>query len=109
MATAGMKRRVKHKLGAEKPTTWIGKEGITAQMINEIDRQLEISEMVKIRVLNTALKDEKAKDLASKVAEQTSSTLVEVRGHTFMLYRHRKRKREKVKDFSKDRNRLQFY
>ncbi len=95
MATARVKRRIKHKLDPEKPTTWIGKEGITAQMISEIDRQLEISEMVKIRVLNTALKDEKAKDLASKVAERTSSVLVEVRGHTFMLYRHRKRKREK--------------
>lgn len=95
MATARMKRRIKHELDAEKPTTWIGKEGKTTQMISEIDRQLEIREMVKIRILNTALKDEKAKNLALKVAEQTSSILVEVRGHTFMLYRHRKHKREK--------------
>jgi len=95
MITTRMKRRIKHELSAEKPTIWIGKEGTPTSMINEIDKQLEIREMIKIRILNTALKEEKTKTLAAKVAEQTNSALVEVRGHTFMLYRHRKPKRQK--------------
>jgi len=89
--TARIKRRVKHELATENPTIWIGKDGKTVEMISEIDRQLQIKEMVKIRILNTALKEEKAENLALQVAEQTNSILVEVRGHTFMLYRHRKK------------------
>jgi putative YhbY family RNA-binding protein len=91
--TAGMKRRIKHELSNEKPTIWIGKENITTQIIDETDKQLKTREMVKIRILNTALKEEKAKNIASKVAQQTNSVLIEVRGHTFMLYRTRKQKR----------------
>ena len=95
MITSRVKRRVKHELATERPTIWIGKEGKTAEMIGEIDRQLDIREMVKIRILNTALKEEKAENLAQQIAEQTGSILVEVRGHTFMLYRRRKKRQEK--------------
>jgi RNA-binding protein YhbY len=49
--------------------------------------------MIKIRILKTMLREEKAKTLAGQIAEQTGSVLVEVRGHTFMLYRRRKLKR----------------
>jgi putative YhbY family RNA-binding protein len=93
--TARIKRRVKRELATERPTIWIGKEGKTTEMIGEIDRQLEIREMVKVRILNTALKEEKAENLALQVAEQTSSVLVEVRGHIFMLYRRRKKRQDK--------------
>lgn len=88
-----MKRRIKHELSAEKPTVWIGKEGTTTHIIAEINRQLDTKEMIKIRILKTVIKEEKAKDLAEQIAEQTGATLVEVRGHTFMLYRRRKPKR----------------
>jgi len=90
-----MKRRIKHELSTEKPTIWIGKESITTQIIGEIDKQLEKKEMLKIRILNTAIKKEKAKNIASKAAKQTNAVLVEVRGHTFILYRRRKTKTSK--------------
>lgn len=92
MLTQGMKRRIKHELSAEKPTVWIGKEGATSDMIAEINRQLDTKDMTKIRILKTALKEDKTKTLAQHIAEQTSATLVEVRGHTFILYRRRKPK-----------------
>jgi len=87
-----MKRRIKHELNTEKPTVWIGKEGTTTHIIAEINRQLDIKEMIKIRILKTMLKEEKAKTLAKQIVEQTGATLVEIRGHTFILYRHRKPK-----------------
>ncbi len=89
-----MKRRIKQELSTEKPTIWIGKEGTTAQLVNEVNNQLKRREMLKAKILKTALQKEKAKDIATKVATQTNSTLVEVRGHTFMLYK--RRKKEKV-------------
>ena len=92
MITPKMKRRIKRELSAEKPTVWVGKEGATPQMVNEISRQLDKSEIVKARILRSALKDEEAKNLASRIAQQTNSSLVEVRGHTFLLYKRRKKR-----------------
>jgi RNA-binding protein len=86
-----MKRRIKQKLGVEKPTIWVGKDGATAQIVNEISKQLDKREMIKAKILKTALQNEETKTIASKVAEQTESQLIEVRGHTFLLYK-RKRK-----------------
>lgn len=93
MITNRMKRRIKQGRGAEKPTVWIGKDGSTAQIINEIDRQLDQHEVVKARILQAALKDAETKEMATKVAAQTGATLIEVRGHTFILYKP-KRKRK---------------
>jgi len=92
--TKPMKRRIKQELSTEKPTIWIGKEGATAQLMNEINSQLKKREMIKAKILKTALKEEKAKEIAAKVATQTNSTLIEVRGHTFMLYKPGKKKEE---------------
>ena len=91
MITPRMKRRIKRELSAERPTIWVGKGGATPQIVSEISRQLEKREIVKVRVLKSALKDEEVKSVASKIAEETSSTLIEVRGHTLLLYKRRKR------------------
>ena len=69
----------------------IGKEGATTQIINEVAKQLDTREMIKAKILRTALKDEDAKSIAAKIAEQTDAELVEVRGHTFLLYKRKKK------------------
>ncbi len=95
MLTSKMKRRIKRELSAEKPAIWVGKEGATPRIVNEVSRQLDKREIVKARILKSALKNEEAKNVASKIAQQTSSTLIDVRGHTFILYKRRKKKSEK--------------
>ena len=93
MITSKMKRRIKSELSTEKPTIWIGKDGTSQQILNEISRQLEKREMVKIRILKTALeKEEETKNTALKIADKTESTLIDHRGHTIILYKPRKRK-----------------
>jgi RNA-binding protein len=87
-----MKRRIKRALSAERPTVHIGKEGATTQIIDEVAKQLDTREMIKAKILKTALKDEEAKTIATKIAEQTESQLIEVRGHTFLLYKRKTRK-----------------
>ena len=79
MITPRMKRRIKRELSAEKPTIWVGKEGATPQIMEEISRQLDKREMVKVKILKSALKEE-AKGIALKIAQQTNSALIEVRG-----------------------------
>jgi RNA-binding protein len=90
--TPKMKRRIKRALSAERPTVHVGKEGATTQIITEVAKQLDTREMIKAKILRTALKDEEAKTIATKIAEQTESQLIEVRGHTFLLYKRKKRK-----------------
>ena len=82
-----MKRHVRHKLKDEKPTIWIGKDGLTPQISVEIEKQLNKNKMLKVRIL----KKDTAKAIATKAAEEAEAALVEVRGHVFILYRRRKR------------------
>jgi len=89
--TTNMKRHVKHEIKEEQPTIHVGKDGLTPQSATEIDKQLDNNKMVKVKILRSALQTESAKAIATKAAEQTCSSLVEVRGHVFILYRKRKK------------------
>lgn len=87
-----MKRRIKQTISNESPTVWVGKEGTTTQIINEIEKQLDAREIIKAKVQKNALKDVETKNIAIKISQQTESELVEVRGHTFILYRPKSKK-----------------
>lgn len=86
-----MKRHVRHKLKDEKPTIWIGKDGLTTQISVEIEKQLNKNRMLKVKILRSALQQETAKSIATKAAEDAEAALVEVRGHVFILYRRHRR------------------
>lgn len=87
-----MKRHVRHKLKDEKPTIWIGKDGLSPQLSSEIEKQLDKNKMLKVKILKSAFQqDNTAKAIASKAAEQAGASLVEVRGHVFILYRRHKK------------------
>jgi RNA-binding protein len=89
--TPGKKRYVKRQLTSIQPSIWIGKNGATPQLLKEIDKQLEKTTMVKIKILKPALAKDETKQIAQKTAEQTQATLVETRGHTFIMYRPHKK------------------
>ncbi len=91
MITPGMKRRLKREFSAQQPTVWVGKEGASKQVINEICRQLEQKEAVKAKIHQTALIEQETKHLVTDIAAQTNATLVDLRGHTFILYKKRRR------------------
>jgi len=86
-----MKRHVRHKLKDEKPTIWIGKDGLTTQISVEIEKQLNKNRMLKVKILRSAIQQETAKSIATKAAEDAEAALVEVRGHVFILYRRHRR------------------
>lgn len=86
-----MKRHVRHVMKDENPTIWVGKDGLTAQSLGEIEKQLQKNKMVKVRILPAALVElNTAEAIATKAAKETESALVEVRGHVFILFRKRK-------------------
>jgi len=85
--TAGKKRQIKRALAQGNPTVFVGKSGASQELLKEIEKQLKKEEMVKVRILKSVLAHDEARQIASKIAEQTEASLVEVRGHTFMLYK----------------------
>jgi RNA-binding protein len=62
-----------------KPTVWIGKQGCTDTMIEEIVQQLKKRKMIKVKWLQNCEVD------AESVAAQAKANLVEVRGRTMVL------------------------
>ena len=80
-------RRIKRRLETESPTIWIGKNGITGEIVSEVDRQLKERAVLKLKIQKTALKDNDTRTIAEEIASRTQSSLVEARGHTFILYR----------------------
>lgn len=91
--TAGMKRRIKRELSMERPTIWVGKGGASPEIVSEIGKQLEKNEMVKVKILKSALETATAKQVAAKIADMAEASLVEVRGHTFILYKRKSKKK----------------
>jgi RNA-binding protein len=71
----------------------IGKKGVTEAVLKEIDRMLELKEVVKVKMLRTAVATEglDRREIAAKVAEALGARLMGVRGRTFVLYRPKKR------------------
>ena len=89
--TPGKKRFIRRKFGEEKPTVWVGKSGVSAELIEEINKQLARNKYVKCKILKSALTEQETKQITSAAANQTGATLVEVRGHSFILYKASKK------------------
>lgn len=91
--TANVRRRLKREFSGEKPTVWIGKGLVSENLIKEIEKQLEKRETVKVKILKAALKEAKVAEIAAEVSKRTEAELVEVRGHTFILYKRKRKTR----------------
>lgn len=74
------------KANSLEPIIQIGKEGITDNLITQIDDTLDVRELLKIRVhLETAPESPKA--LAPKLAEALQAEVIQVIGGVIVLYR----------------------
>lgn len=62
-----------------KPTVWIGKQGCTETMIEEISAQLKKRKLIKVKWLQNTEVDPEA------IALQAKAKVIEVRGRTMVL------------------------
>ncbi len=83
-------RRIFRRSGTIKPKIWIGKDGVTSTLIEQLNNQLKIDKLVKVKVQKNPLKSDNVAKMARKVASDTSSYLVDIRGRTFSLHKPRK-------------------
>ena len=70
------------------PTVYIGKQGLTENVIKEIDTGLTGRELVKVKLQEGA--DLSPKDVADDMAEKLKAEFVQAIGRKFVLYRESK-------------------
>jgi RNA-binding protein len=105
-----VRRALRAKYYDIEPKAWVGKRGLDASVIEEINTQLKKDGILKVEIRKGALiatqMDRKA--IAEKVAELTDSELIDVRGKRFILFRPREGwekylNKLKLKELSKER------
>jgi len=71
------------------PTIWIGKEGPSQNLIQQVLKQLDARELVKLKLQKSALSNSETEDIAESISKATDSNLIDVIGHTFTLYKQK--------------------
>jgi len=74
------------------PVVYIGKEGLTDNIIMELDRCLEARELVKVKLQEGA--DLDPKTVANEVMEPLGAEFVQAIGRKFTLYRESKENKQ---------------
>ncbi len=74
-----------HKM---KANVIIGKNGLTKEIINKVDQDLDEHELLKIKVLESDIIP--IKEAVTKISSETSSEVVKVVGKTAVIYRENK-------------------
>lgn len=72
-----------HELDA---TVRVGKHGVES-VVDELDNQLDHSDLVKVKFLRSARGGTTSEELAANLAERTGADLVQTRGHTGVYQR----------------------
>jgi RNA-binding protein len=78
------------------PSMWIGKNGVNDSTVHELQRQLKMNKLVKVRILRSALALSMSRhDIAAQLERLSSAPLVELKGYT-AVYRSPYRIRKQV-------------
>lgn len=92
--TAAQTRFLRGQAHGLKAMLQVGGKGITEALVAEVDNALEHHELIKVKV---AAEDRDARDtMIDEVAERTGAALVQRIGHTAVLYRPSRDKRQIV-------------
>lgn len=82
----GKQKRYLRGLAQTMPATFrVGKEGVSDNMIIGVSQGLEANEIVKIKMLDNCTED--LKDIAARLVAGTKAELVQIIGHTVILYK----------------------
>ncbi len=82
----GKQRRYLRSLAHAQPiATQVGREGLSAALIAAVAKVFEKRELVRIRVGRNGPEDRAA--AAAEIAAKTGSAVVQLLGHTILLYR----------------------
>lgn len=84
-----LKNRLKREAIVLGPVAWVGKNGLTEQVKEEIKKQLKNKSLIKVKVLRSFIEenDVNKKDFAVQLAEEVGAELVQKLGFMVILYK----------------------
>ena len=85
MLTGKQKRYLRSLASTQSATFRVGKEGVSENMIIGIRQGLEANEIVKVKVLDNCTQE--LNEVALDLSSGTKSDIVQIIGHTIILYR----------------------
>ncbi|MCK0471628.1 ribosome assembly RNA-binding protein YhbY [Halalkalibacter sp. APA_J-10(15)] len=94
MLTGKQKRYLRSKAHHLQPIFQVGKGGVNENMSKQISDALEARELLKVSILQNC--DEDKKDVAQALTSSTSAELVQIIGHTIVLYKESNENKEIV-------------
>ncbi len=95
MTLTGKQARYLRGLGHHlKPVVMIGKDEVTPAIIAATEEALEIHELIKVKLQEGCLGDRK--DIAAELSKATGSSIAQVLGKNFLLYRESEEKKIKL-------------
>lgn len=92
MLTSKQKRYLKSLAHHLDPIFQVGKGGVNDNMIKQINEALEVRELIKISVLKNSLTE--TDEAADEILVGTKAELVQIIGHTIVLYKESKENKE---------------
>lgn len=88
MLTGKQKRFLRSQAHHVTPIFQVGKGGVNENMINQIKEALEVRELIKVSILQNNLDDKH--EVAEALAAGAEAELVQLIGHTVVLYKESK-------------------
>lgn len=69
------------KLWQEPPILNVGKKGVNQSFIDEFKKQIKLKKVIKVKILKSALDNEKKEKIISDISSQGNAKCLEVRGN----------------------------
>ena len=91
MLTGKQKQFLRALANSRRPLFQVGKDGVTANVINTVSDSLEAHELIMISVLKTWGED--VREVALDLSAGTRSQIVQIIGRTVILYRESRDKK----------------
>ncbi|HZG14327.1 MAG TPA: ribosome assembly RNA-binding protein YhbY [Candidatus Bathyarchaeia archaeon] len=88
MLTGKQKRHLRALAHHLTPIFQVGKGGVNENMIKQIKEALEVRELIKVSILQN--NDDDKHDVAAALSEGAGAELVQLIGHTVVLYKESK-------------------
>ena len=92
MLTSKQRAELRSQANGLETTLIVGKDGVTGQVIAEAERQLSARELVKGRVLETALLS--AREACDAICASTGADGVQTLGSVFVIFKINEKKRQ---------------
>lgn len=89
MLSGKQKRQLRAVAATERAIIQVGKEGVSANLIDTLDKALEARELVKITILKNC--DDPVFEIAYDLAAATNSEIVQSIGRVLVFYRRSKK------------------